>query len=115
MVVNYWVWLTLIRVFHHLANRTADSAKFPSAQPDHQAHLVLSIHITSQLLSISKGPSLLAWNDAKFQEGDWDSIRSMHVSNKVDEPLKVGRFGLGFKSAYHTTGILHYMPLMNNE
>ena len=60
--------------------------------------------LQDEIFPLSQGPALLAWNDAKFEEGDWDSIRSMHVSNKENEPLKVGRFGLGFKSAYHMTG-----------
>ena len=65
----------------------------------------LDTYPSCNICVLAKGPSLLAWNDAKFQEGDWDSIRSMHVSSKEDEPLKVGRFGLGFKSAYHMTGL----------
>ena len=52
-----------------------------------------------------QGPALLAWNDAQFSEADWKGIRSMHVSVKREDPLKVGRFGLGFKSVYHMTGL----------
>ena len=51
-----------------------------------------------------QGPALLAWNDAQFSEADWEGIRSMHESVKREDPLKVGRFGLGFKSVYHMTG-----------
>jgi sacsin len=52
----------------------------------------------------SQGPALLAYNDATFTEEDWVGIRSMHESVKRKNPLKVGRFGLGFKSAFHMTG-----------
>jgi sacsin len=31
-------------------------------------------------------------------------IRKLHDSVKVKDPLKVGRFGLGFKSVFHMTG-----------
>ncbi len=51
-----------------------------------------------------QGPALLAFNDAKFEEKDFEGIRSMHTSIKQESPLKVGRFGLGFKSVYHLTG-----------
>jgi len=52
-----------------------------------------------------KGPSLFSYNDAKFEEADWRGIISMGISRKVNDPLKVGRFGLGFKSVFHLTGI----------
>ena len=55
-----------------------------------------------------QGPALLAWNDAQFSEADWKGIRSMHESVKREDPLKVGRFGLGFKSVYHMTGLPYY-------
>lgn len=31
-------------------------------------------------------------------------------SIKVNDPMKVGRFGLGFKSAFHMTGKAKYLP-----
>jgi len=29
----------------------------------------------------------------------------LHESIKEDDPMKVGRFGLGFKSVFHMTGL----------
>lgn len=52
-----------------------------------------------------QGPALYAYNDAHFTQSDWDGIRSLGLSNKIKDPLKVGRFGLGFKSVFHLTDL----------
>jgi len=44
------------------------------------------------------------YNDAMFTEKDWEGIITIYNSVKEKEPLKVGRFGLGFKSVFHMTG-----------
>ena len=49
-------------------------------------------------------PGLCVYNDAHFTQEDWNGIRKLHDSVKVKDPLKVGRFGLGFKSVFHLTG-----------
>ena len=54
---------------------------------------------------ILQGPALYAYNDATFSEIDWRGIKMLQNSIKKDDPLKVGRFGLGFKSVFHMTGI----------
>ena len=51
-----------------------------------------------------QGPSLLAYNDAIFQDKDWQSIQNMQQSVKAEDPFKVGKFGIGFNSVYHITG-----------
>jgi sacsin len=38
-----------------------------------------------------------------FTEKDWEGIITIYNSVKEKEPLKVGRFGLGFKSVFHMT------------
>ena len=62
-----------------------------------------------------QGPALYAWNDAVFDEDDWTHIGNMYQSSKEKEPLKVGRFGLGFMSVFHITGqeTLHIVLLLN--
>ena len=52
-----------------------------------------------------QGPSLLSYNDAMFQEKDWQSIQDMQQSVKAEDPFKVGKFGIGFNSVYHITGV----------
>ena len=44
------------------------------------------------------------YNDGVFSEADWKGIRMLHESIKEDDPMKVGKFGLGFKSVFHMTG-----------
>ena len=51
------------------------------------------------------GPALCVYNDAEFTGRDWEGIRMLHTSIKEQDPLKVGRFGLGFKSVFHLTGL----------
>ena len=55
-------------------------------------------------MSSNQGPALYAYNDAVFSDKDWLGIRMLNKSIKKKDPLKVGRFGLGFKSVFHLTG-----------
>ncbi|XP_063431924.1 sacsin-like [Mytilus trossulus] len=50
-----------------------------------------------------KGPALCIYNNATFTESDWQGIRMINSSVKEFDPVKVGRFGLGFKSVFHIT------------
>lgn len=52
-----------------------------------------------------QGPALYAWNNATFAPDDWKSLGKIEQSKKEDQVLKVGRFGLGFLSVFHITGI----------
>ena len=56
-----------------------------------------------------QGPSLYTQNNALFQEKDWEGIQSLMLSNKKVDPLKVGRFGIGFNAVYHLTGLLEFL------
>ena len=51
-----------------------------------------------------QGPALYAQNNAVFQPSDWKSIQKLYQSEKKKDPMKVGRFGIGFNSVYHLTG-----------
>ncbi|XP_030850957.1 sacsin-like [Strongylocentrotus purpuratus] len=66
-------------------------------------------HGTSRLIWPSLAPyqgrALYAYNDALFKEEDWAGIQKPARSNKEDNPLKVGRFGIGFSSVYHLTDL----------
>ncbi len=54
-----------------------------------------------------QGPALYAWNNGVFKRDDWISLCKINKSSKGKDVLKVGRFGLGFLSVFHLTGILH--------
>ena len=49
-------------------------------------------------LAAFQGPSLLVYNDALFTERDFDSLRKLGDSNKLQERIATGKFGLGFSS-----------------
>ncbi|KAK7495449.1 hypothetical protein BaRGS_00013388 [Batillaria attramentaria] len=53
--------------------------------------------------SFFMGPALCVYNDEIFSDDDWQGICMLHLSIKEKDPLKVGRFGLGFKSVFHLT------------
>nr|XP_022329313.1 sacsin-like [Crassostrea virginica] len=50
-----------------------------------------------------KTPALCVHNDGVFSTEDWKGIKSIYTSVKEKDALKVGRFGLGFKSIFHIT------------
>ncbi|XP_026001170.1 LOW QUALITY PROTEIN: sacsin-like [Astatotilapia calliptera] len=52
-----------------------------------------------------QGPALYAYNNATFTDEDWQGIQMAGRSVKRDDPNKVGRFGIGFNSVYHTTDV----------
>ena len=58
-----------------------------------------------------QGPALLVYNDAKFSEEDWRGIKMLYSSIKEFDRTKVGRFGLGFKSVFHITGMINTVYL----
>ena len=56
------------------------------------------------IVSCLQGPALYAYNDGLFDEADWKGVRMLSQSVKQNDPLKVGYFGMGFKSVFHLTG-----------
>ena len=70
--------------------------------------ILLFIH--AQTILLKQGPALYAYNDAQFTKEDWRGIRMLCDSIQVKDPMKVGRFGLGFKSVFHITGKSQLRP-----
>ena len=62
-------------------------------------------NLTTEHLRNFQGPALYAFNDAKFKDSDWEGIQNLMRSNKKSDILKAGRFGIGFNSVYHITGL----------
>ncbi|KAK1169336.1 hypothetical protein AOXY_G8102 [Acipenser oxyrinchus oxyrinchus] len=52
-----------------------------------------------------QGSALYAFNNAVFTMEDWNGIQEIARSRKREDPLKVGRFGIGFNSVYHITDV----------
>ena len=55
-------------------------------------------------MGVFQGPALYAYNNAVFNEDDWQHFGKMEDSGKEKDALKVGRFGVGFLSVFHITG-----------
>ena len=53
----------------------------------------------------SYGPALLFYNNAEFTEEDFENITKIAGETKINKPLKIGKFGIGFCSVYHITDI----------
>ena len=53
----------------------------------------------------SYGPALLFYNNAEFTEEDFKNIRKIAGETKINKPLKIGKFGVGFCSVYHLTDV----------
>ncbi|XP_071785309.1 sacsin-like [Asterias amurensis] len=51
------------------------------------------------------GPSIWAYNNARFSKKDITNICSIAAQSKKHKLDKVGRFGLGFTSVYHLTDV----------
>ena len=63
-----------------------------------------SKRLVNETLGKYQGPALYAQNNAVFEPEDWDGIQRPYDSVKKDDPMKVGKFGIGFNSIYHITG-----------
>ena len=66
-------------------------------------------HDSSNLLfpgmASSYGPALLFYNNAEFTEEDFENIRKIAGETKLNKPLKIGKYGIGFCSVYHITDV----------
>ncbi|EAU81693.2 hypothetical protein CC1G_02709 [Coprinopsis cinerea okayama7 len=49
-----------------------------------------------------QGPALLAFNNATFQPDDWVAVKSISRSSKKADTSKIGKFGIGIRSCYHS-------------
>lgn len=98
-IYNYVFVLKLQEIIQNADDAGAKSVTF---YLDNRTHGTESLIVPG--LEMFQGPALLAYNDAKFNETDWDSIQKPEQSEKEKDPFKVGKFGLGFNSVYHITG-----------
>ena len=64
-----------------------------------------SSHLFFPGMANSYGPALLFYNNAEFSEEDFENIRKIAGETKMNKPLKIGKFGVGFCSVYHVTDV----------
>ena len=67
---------------------------------EHDGHNLLFPGMTN-----SYGPALLFYNNAEFTEEDFENITKIAGETKLNKPLKIGKFGIGFCSVYHITDV----------
>jgi hypothetical protein len=69
-------------------------------QPFAGSHL-----LSPELAEIQSRPSLVIYNDAVFDDKDFNGIRNVGVGGKVGKSNAIGQFGLGALSMYHFTEV----------
>ena len=57
----------------------------------------------------SYGPALLFYNSTEFSQDDFKNITRISGETKANEPLKIGKFGVGFCSVYHITDVPSFL------
>ncbi|XP_019860387.1 PREDICTED: sacsin-like [Amphimedon queenslandica] len=53
----------------------------------------------------SHGPALIVHNNRTFTKEDFENITKLAGATKANQPLKIGKFGVGFCSVYHITDV----------
>jgi sacsin len=56
-----------------------------------------------------QGPAVVAYNNAKFSDQDFDNICELAAETKMRDPLKTGRFGVGFCACYSLTDVPSFL------
>ena len=70
---------------------------------DARQHSKMSL--VTENLAAYQGPALIVANDAIFKAKDWEGIERLQDSIKAKDPFNVGKYGIGFNSVYHITGM----------
>ena len=80
-------------------------------------------HLLDKNMRECQGPALWAYNNSVFTDTDIGNIIKLGGATKEDQPVKIGKFGLGFNAVYNMTDVpsvltRHYMiifdPHMNH-
>ena len=72
---------------------------------DSRTHSVQPESLMFSGMSKCHGPALLVHNNATFSDEDFENITKLAGATKMNKPLKIGKFGVGFCSVYHITDI----------
>ena len=56
-----------------------------------------------------QGPALIAYNNTVFSDTDFINICELAAESKMSDPLKTGRFGVGFCSCYSLTDVPSFL------
>ena len=104
MIAHLTVIIIVTQFFSQEIIQNADDAGAKTVKffIDSRKHGTMSL--VGPALAPFQGPALLAYNDEQFRDEDWEGIQNLQRSVKAEDPFKVGKFGIGFNSAYHITG-----------
>ena len=72
---------------------------------DSRTHSVSSESLIFPGMARCHGPALLVHNNATFTDEDFENITKLAGATKMNKPLQIGKFGIGFSSVYHITDI----------
>ena len=72
---------------------------------DTRTHSAKAKSLMYQGMAECHGPALLVHNDKSFTDEDFENITKLAGATKMNEPLKIGKFGVGFCSVYHITDV----------
>ena len=60
-----------------------------------------------------QGPALWVYNNAVFEDSDFENITKLNGATKLRQPDKIGKFGLGFNAVYNLTDIPSFVSRHN--
>ena len=72
---------------------------------DARDHLVGEEKLLFPGMARAHGPALVFHNNETFTAKDFEDIQNLAGATKRDQPLKIGKFGVGFCSVYHITDV----------
>ena len=72
---------------------------------DSRTHSVSSESLIFPGMAKCHGPALLVHNNVSFTGKDFENITKLAGATKMNIPLQIGKFGIGFCSVYHITDI----------
>ena len=75
-------------------------------------------YLFEQSMKYWQGPAIVAYNNATFSDQDFENICELAAETKMKDPLKTGRFGVGFCSCYSLTDVpsfvsRHFMTIFD--
>ena len=93
-----------IDVFKEMV-QNADDAKANTVKVLIDYHSYPSATLVEPIMKHWQGPALYFYNDAQFTKKDFQNIMKIFGETKIDDSMKIGKFGLGFNTVYHLTDV----------
>ena len=85
--------------------QNADDAGATEVNILHDTRTHSSNNLVFEGMAESHGPALIVHNNSTFTKEDFENITKLAAATKANQPLKIGKFGVGFCSVYHITDV----------